>query len=313
MGTWSELYTKFIEPNLPSVDAVRSCHDWIKRYANDADAVLPVRLVGSGDRRNRNTRRQEFVTRDKSRLIFADNSPAWVLHAWLMTGYITSYDMFRVSMTTIPCHMFDIKKRVQVSMNDLGWYVAHLYPAKNRDTNWEAWSRAEVRRRFYLTLHPCNLFFVPGTRNAEHGEDQAVIGFAADRYAERYGPIWTDFVDTIGGRALPTIPDFGARPVVLLPREPPRQPVSPPIGTAPRIGEPRVRYSATRLMFRKSEIEPLEPDESFEVATPTGLFRFTKRQFYDEFPGVVESTSYRLAGLYHYPKPPKRAERFRVG
>jgi hypothetical protein len=103
-------------------------------------------------------------------------------------------------------------------MNDLGWYVAHLYPAKNRDTGWEAWSHAEVRRRFYLTLHPCNLFFVPGTHNVDHGENPCVIGFISERYAERYGTIWTEFVDIIGGSAFPTRPAFGERAVSAVPR-----------------------------------------------------------------------------------------------
>ena len=310
IGTWSELYTKFIEPNLPSVEAVRICHDWMRRYADDPASVLPVRLVGSGDRRTRSAQRQEFVTRDGTRLMFADNSPAWVLHAWLTTGYITSYDMFRISMTMIPCHMFDIKKQVRVSMNDFGWYVAHLYPAKNRDTDWKAWSRAEVQRRFYLTLHPCNIFFVPGTRNSDRGENPSVIGFAADRYAEGYGPVWADFVEVIGGKPLPTVPDFGEHMVHIVssPREPPAPPIPPSLN-----GTTLVRYPATRLAFRGSAIEPLGLDDSFQVDTPVGSFRFTKRQFYDEFPGVVRSTSYRLNGLYHYPSLPRRAERYRVG
>jgi hypothetical protein len=105
-GTWSELYRNFIELNLPSVEAVQVCHDWMRRYADDSEAALPVRNVGGPDLRSRAKQPQEFVTRDGTRPLFADNSPAWVLHAWLMTGHITSYDMFRASIATIPCHMF---------------------------------------------------------------------------------------------------------------------------------------------------------------------------------------------------------------
>jgi hypothetical protein len=85
------------------------------------------------------------------------------------------------------------------------------------------------------------------------------------------------------------------------------------MGTGRRVGEVQVRYCATRLMFRKREIEPLGLGESFEVDTPSGLFRFTKREFYEEFPGVVRSRSYQSDGLYHYPNVPRRAERFRIG
>jgi len=57
----------------------------------------------------------------------------------------------------------------------------------------------------------------------------------------------------------------------------------------------------------------LQPDEVFCVVTPGGTYRMTKREFYEEFPNVVSSKSYRTGErLYHYPKPPRRARRFRV-
>ena len=71
-------------------------------------------------------------------------------------------------------------------------------------------------------------------------------------------------------------------------------------------------YNATRLLFRKAVIESLGLDESFQVNTPNGNFRFTKRQFYTSFPGVVQSRSYQIGGVYHYPTVPQRAARFRV-
>jgi hypothetical protein len=73
---------------------------------------------------------------------------------------------------------------LKLRFNDFGWYVAHLYPTKNRDTDWEAWPLNEVRRRFYLTVHPCNLFFVP-LPDRQAGENPDVIGFVADRYSDR--------------------------------------------------------------------------------------------------------------------------------
>lgn len=42
-----------------------------------------------------------------------------------------------------------------------------------------------------------------------------------------------------------------------------------------------VRYSASRLEFRKRIIEPLDLREAFEVETPSGLYRFTKVQFHE--------------------------------
>ncbi len=72
------------------------------------------------------------------------------------------------------------------------------------------------------------------------------------------------------------------------------------------------QYSATRLTFKASVIEALSEEQVFEVATPVGTFRLSKREFYDAFPNVVRSNSYRTAGLYHYPTVPKMADPFRV-
>jgi hypothetical protein len=83
----------------------------MKRYADEAGSVLPVRCVGGNERR-----RQTFVTNEGRKIIMADNAPAWALHAWLVTGGISSYDEFRASMTRIPCHMFDIRKHVEVTI-----------------------------------------------------------------------------------------------------------------------------------------------------------------------------------------------------
>jgi len=75
---------------------------------------------------------------------------------------------------------------------------------------------------------------------------------------------------------------------------------------------PKTTYYAKRLLFRKSEIEAIGWEEIFEVRTPVGIFRMRKRDFYSEFSNVVASASYAQQGIYHYPTPPKKAERFQV-
>ena len=72
-------------------------------------------------------------------------------------------------------------------------------------------------------------------------------------------------------------------------------------------GEPAVTYTFSRLCFKASKIEPLQPDEAFRVVTPVGTFQMTKAEFYNTFPKVVESKSYAQSGLYHYPSVPQRA------
>lgn len=73
-----------------------------------------------------------------------------------------------------------------------------------------------------------------------------------------------------------------------------------------------VRYHFSRLCFKANVIEPLADNDVFEVVTPSGLFRMTKRQFCNEFGKVRESASYREGRIYHFPSPPRRAEQFRV-
>jgi hypothetical protein len=71
-------------------------------------------------------------------------------------------------------------------------------------------------------------------------------------------------------------------------------------------------YTAPRLRFLANVIEPLAMNDAFEVVTPKGTWRMTKRDFYRVFPNVVASKSYVQSRYYHYPKPPEKAEQFRV-
>lgn len=75
---------------------------------------------------------------------------------------------------------------------------------------------------------------------------------------------------------------------------------------------PAATYSFSRLCFRRDVIEPIGQSEAFRVITPVGIFQMTKSDFYRDFRNVVESKSYREDGIYHYPKLPARAERYRV-
>ena len=70
-------------------------------------------------------------------------------------------------------------------------------------------------------------------------------------------------------------------------------------------------YSFRRLCFKKSVIDSLGPVDMFRVDTPHGSFAMTKADFMRDFANVLNSPSYQQAGLYHYPKVPQKAERYR--
>ncbi len=71
-------------------------------------------------------------------------------------------------------------------------------------------------------------------------------------------------------------------------------------------------YRYYRLGFKADVIEPLGEREVFRIVTPEGTFQMTKRDFYRDFPNVVQSRSYRENGLYHYPEVPGKALKYRV-
>jgi hypothetical protein len=75
---------------------------------------------------------------------------------------------------------------------------------------------------------------------------------------------------------------------------------------------PPATYSFSRLCFRREMIEPLGANDPFRVVTPVGTFQLTKAEFYRDFRNVVESRSYSEDGIYHYPKLPGKAEKFRL-
>ena len=75
----------------------------------------------------------------------------------------------------------------------------------------------------------------------------------------------------------------------------------------------RVSYQSTRLHFKRSQIEPLDMEETFEIVTPGASWCMTKADFYRVFQNVIDSESYSgPRGEYFYPRPPKQAEPFRV-
>ena len=291
-GSWLKLYRSHIEPNLPRVDAVVEFDGWMNRYCQEAAPIFPIRAVTATERR------RVYSTSDGTSFAPADNSPAWAVHAVLMEKRLSCYDDFQKLMADIPTHIFDVPRSVKATR--AGWYVAHIYPAKNRDTEFLLWCREEVERRFFLTLHPCNFFLMPGVRNRLQGEDPKVIAFMADQYAVRYRFIWADFLNRIHATAIPSQGEFGS------------EEVESNSGRSWSDAKVATSYRATRLTFKRDRIEPLAPGELFEVVLPMGIYRFTKQDFYSEFTKIAQSASYRERGIYHGKNLHLKAERFRT-
>jgi len=69
-------------------------------------------------------------------------------------------------------------------------------------------------------------------------------------------------------------------------------------------------YEFSRLAFKADVIEPLGMKDKFRILTPEGTFEMTKADFYRDFANVASSMSYRVRGLYHYPRTPEKALRY---
>lgn len=85
-----------------------------------------------------------------------------------------------------------------------------------------------------------------------------------------------------------------------------------PTRPALKGAQPSATYQFSRLCFRRDIIESIGQSEPFRVVTPNATFQMTKSDFYRDFQNVVESKSYREGGIYHYPKVPTRALRYRI-
>jgi hypothetical protein len=247
-----------------------------------------------------------------------------MVHRLLFDGWVADSDEgFRRTLEElIAPHMFELAGIPTV--NQSGWHVAHILPAKDGDTDWPRWSRAAVVARFVRNLHPCNCFYLPLTGWQAFGASPDLLAFAAQVHRERYGRTWSEFIALARG---PDIAPPSVDPSVL------SYTFSRPVtldapGPAPAVSQPRssrvrrtvtrapdgvVEYPATRLLFIRGVVDGLGPHDAFRILTrDDGVFQFTREEFERVFPNVLLTDSWRTRGEYHFPSVPTRAMPFRV-
>jgi len=272
-------------------------HDALTRYLRSPDPVFYVR--GKSEARR-------SVVRSKLGLLIAqtDNAPAWWAH-WVTTTSGSSIDF-----ATVPTHMFDAIAGGADTINRGRYYVAHIVPAKLGPRDPDQWTRDQAVARFVCNIHPVNHFYVP-MAHRRLGEDRQVIANAAALAAATHEEVWRAFLALAGPEAdayLAGLPPAGAEPTIASDAH------RALVTSGRRIPEtePGVEYSSTRLEFRADVIEQLAWDARFRVVTPFGTYEFTKREFYDAFPNIVTTKSYRVGRRYHGARLHLRAERFRL-
>jgi hypothetical protein len=251
-----------------------------------------------------------------------DNAPVWWIHFQLISGQFQKSSSFSSFVESIPCRLFEV--RLPENINQAGWHVAHIFDVKDRNVFFDSLDRDELLRRTARNIHPCNYFYIPKTEWRRYGGNHTVIAFFYEKFKSLYRSIWDDFLLLVDD-----IPPFAAAGSseyrYSIPRSQEKQGskptkeenflnVSQTMGNSARgLCDCVVRYEYSRLCFKADMIEQLDWDDTFCVVTPEGTFAMTKQEFYETFPNVVLSVSYKRDRIYHYPKTPQKAMQFKLG
>lgn len=310
-GSVGEFFAEVIAPTLLPVAELVAAHRALTRYVQETSPLFLIRAVSGTERR------ADYQTQEGETFRATDNAPAWWMYASLYAGHFIDTEATQAVVETMPCHMFDVASSSAQVPSKSGWHIAHILPVKDRNTHYRQWTRRDLVRRFIRNVHPANYFLLPNTDWQRLGNDSAIVDFAAALHRERYAEIWDEFSEMAqldAGAIHSTLPDARVEFGYGKTEAKAELPIGTGLTSANRPAsraDGAVTYRATRLLFRRDVIELLGDGDRFRVETPVGDFEMSKAEFYQVFPGVVASKSYREGGIYHFPSPPKRAEVFR--
>lgn len=184
-GLFSDFYERYVEPNLPTPDRMQALNSRLRHHMADEDPVHVVRYVRG------QTRGTVYRTNEGWKIFPTDNAPVWWTHALLYSE--TELPEDRNSLFgTMPHHFFKIA-RFQ-TLNQAGYHAAHIVSAKNRDTNWQTWTRAELSCRMLVNIHPCNVFLIAKRGWQRNGGRPDIIAWVTRAYLRRYGAVMERFL-----------------------------------------------------------------------------------------------------------------------
>ena len=187
-GSFNTFFQDWVASNLPPPDSVEQFSTLIDAYLSEPNPIHIVRSVVGLERG------QVYQTNEGCQLKPSDNAPAWWVHALLMSNISLPNDPGEL-FDEMPTHMFGMSGIE--SLNSAGYHLAHLAPAKNRNTAWRQWSRLELERRFLVNVHPCNWFLVAKQDWQKHGGRADIIEWVCTAYQNRYGSLFTSFMERV--------------------------------------------------------------------------------------------------------------------
>jgi hypothetical protein len=296
-GRFSQFYEKHIEPNLPSADRVAEFDRRLRQYLTGTDPVHVVRYVTG------QTRGTLYRTGEGWQILPTDNAPVWWTHALLHSGGAMAEDASAL-FGTMPDHFFKVG-RFQ-TLNQAGYHAAHILSAKNRDTDWQSWTRNELARRMLVNIHPCNMFLIAKTEWMRNGGRPDIIAWVTNAYLERYGATMEKFlvdgaqgVSLRGGQVEDPVYQYGVA------EAPKHRARSTPVRGAPRSvsrhDTPGIRRMKRPMIWR----DLVGTDAGLEITMDGARYLLP----HDDLVGWVrdhtsalETSSWREGGAYHWPR-----------
>ncbi len=206
-GSVAELYEQHARHLLPAPRQVSAFHSMLRDYLAAPDPVHLVRRVATLKRG------VTIRTAGGYRLRASDNAPAWWLYNQLHTARFVRPADISTFMESIPTHMFGV--RLPEHVNKAGWHVAHLYYAKDGNTDYQGWDRKSLAWRMVRNIHPCNYFYIPLTNWQIYGANIDVLSYFHQQYAVIYRDVWDEFLAMANVSALEHRPGAGKRPYTI--------------------------------------------------------------------------------------------------
>ena len=191
-GTVEELATNHGVQNLIGPSAAAGFHKLLSAYLAGSNPLFLIRALGE------TVRGKIYATNEGNRFKATDNAPAWWIHFALFHEIDLPAASFASIIETLPTHFFEVASQIPNSISSAGWHVAHIFPVKDRNTDYRDWDRKDLVRRCVRNIHPCNYFFIPKADWQLWGGNERVISYFARLYEARYGSVWTEFLSLAG-------------------------------------------------------------------------------------------------------------------
>jgi hypothetical protein len=162
----------------------------LREYLSDEDPLYIIRWL------KEHKRGTIYRTGHNLRIWPTDNAPVWWTHALLHSEKVLPEDLGAL-IKEMPYDFHSVARHQ--TLNQAGYHAAHILSAKNGNTDWQNWTRAELARRMLVNIHPCNVFLVAKQEWQSNGGRPDIIAWITRAYLRRYGATMERFLEGAPG------------------------------------------------------------------------------------------------------------------